>query len=79
MNIRVIIGVPAWGDTCEQPQLSRSHKVNFMYMQPRTITFSRNLFLPLTTACRNRCGYCSFQDTGTGRVCHGCRTKWRRP
>jgi 7,8-didemethyl-8-hydroxy-5-deazariboflavin synthase len=32
-----------------------------MYMQPRTITFSRNVFLPLTTACRNRCGYCCFR------------------
>ncbi|MGA2918457.1 7,8-didemethyl-8-hydroxy-5-deazariboflavin synthase CofG [Methanoregula sp.] len=30
-------------------------------MQRRTITFSRNVFLPLTTACRNRCGYCSFR------------------
>ncbi|MDD1696506.1 MAG: 7,8-didemethyl-8-hydroxy-5-deazariboflavin synthase CofG [Methanoregula sp.] len=30
-------------------------------MQPRIITFSRNVFLPLTTVCRNRCGYCSFK------------------
>ena len=30
-------------------------------MQPRIITFSRNVFLPLTTVCRNRCGYCSFR------------------
>jgi FO synthase subunit 1 len=30
-------------------------------MQDRPITFSKNLFLPLTTACRNRCGYCSFR------------------
>ncbi len=30
-------------------------------MQRRTITFSRNVFLPLTTACRNRCGYCCFR------------------
>ena len=30
-------------------------------MQPRTITFSRNVFLPLTTVCRNRCGYCTFR------------------
>ncbi len=28
---------------------------------PRTITFSRNVFLPLTTVCRNRCGYCCFR------------------
>jgi len=30
-------------------------------MQPRTITFSKNVFLPLTTVCHNRCGYCSFR------------------
>ena len=30
-------------------------------MQRRSITFSRNVFLPLTTACRNRCGYCCFR------------------
>lgn len=27
----------------------------------RMITYSRNVFLPLTTVCRNRCGYCSFR------------------
>jgi FO synthase subunit 1 len=27
----------------------------------RVITYSRNVFLPLTTVCRNRCGYCSFR------------------
>jgi 7,8-didemethyl-8-hydroxy-5-deazariboflavin synthase len=30
-------------------------------MQDRPVTFSKNLFLPLTTVCRNRCGYCSFR------------------
>lgn len=30
-------------------------------MQRRIITFSRNIFLPLTTVCRNRCGYCCFR------------------
>lgn len=30
-------------------------------MQDRPITFSKNLFLPLTTVCRNRCGYCGFR------------------
>jgi FO synthase subunit 1 len=27
----------------------------------RVVTFSRNVFLPLTTVCRNRCGYCGFR------------------
>ena len=26
----------------------------------RTITVSRNVFIPLTNLCRNRCGYCTF-------------------
>lgn len=30
-------------------------------MQRRVITFSKNVFLPLTTVCRNRCGYCGFR------------------
>jgi FO synthase subunit 1 len=30
-------------------------------MKHRVITFSRNVFLPLTTVCHNRCGYCSFR------------------
>ncbi|HVN74151.1 MAG TPA: 7,8-didemethyl-8-hydroxy-5-deazariboflavin synthase CofG [Methanoregula sp.] len=34
-------------------------------MQQRTLTYSRNVFLPLTTVCRNRCGYCSFRTPVT--------------
>ena len=34
----------------------------------RALTFSRNVFLPLTSACRNRCGYCSFRTP----VMEGC-------
>lgn len=30
-------------------------------MEPRVITYSKNIFLPLTSVCRNRCGYCSFR------------------
>ncbi|MFA4877593.1 MAG: 7,8-didemethyl-8-hydroxy-5-deazariboflavin synthase CofG [Methanoregula sp.] len=30
-------------------------------MQARTITYSKNVFLPLTTVCHNRCGYCCFR------------------
>lgn len=32
-----------------------------MQNRARTITFSRNVFIPLTNACRNRCGYCGFR------------------
>jgi FO synthase subunit 1 len=32
-----------------------------MDMKRRIITFSRNVFLPLTSVCRNRCGYCCFR------------------
>jgi len=27
----------------------------------RTLTFSRNVFVPLTRLCRNHCGYCTFK------------------
>jgi FO synthase subunit 1 len=30
-------------------------------MRPRVITYSKNVFLPLTTVCHNRCGYCIFR------------------
>jgi len=29
------------------------------------ITFSKNVFLPLTSVCRNRCGYCCFRTAAT--------------
>ena len=32
------------------------------------ITFSRNVFLPLTNVCANTCGYCSFKSP----VAEGC-------
>ena len=37
-----------------------------MIMRPRVITYSRNAFLPLTTVCRNTCGYCSFRTPVRG-------------
>ncbi|HTY14268.1 MAG TPA: 7,8-didemethyl-8-hydroxy-5-deazariboflavin synthase subunit CofG [Methanoregulaceae archaeon] len=37
-------------------------------MPTRTVTFSKNVFLPLTTVCRNRCGYCIFR-TPVGDHC----------
>ncbi len=30
-------------------------------MAPPFATFSRNVFIPLTNICRNRCGYCGFR------------------
>ncbi len=38
-------------------------------MAPRTVTYSRNVFLPLTSVCRNRCGYCGFRrPPGPGSI-----------
>ena len=34
---------------------------NLRTAMSRTITFSRNVFLPLTNVCANACGYCSFK------------------
>ena len=30
-------------------------------MAPQYVTFSRNVFIPLTNICRNRCAYCGFK------------------
>ena len=30
-------------------------------MNPPAITYTKNVFLPLTTVCHNRCGYCIFR------------------
>ncbi len=36
-------------------------------MMGREITYSRNVFIPLTFVCRNRCGYCTFRrEAGPG-------------
>jgi len=35
-------------------------------MQHRVITYTKNVFLPLTSVCRNRCGYCSFRTPVQG-------------
>jgi FO synthase subunit 1 len=51
----------------------------------RVLTFSRNVFLPLTTVCRNRCDYCGFRtpvqegcilapDAVSGILRHGAAT-----
>ena len=35
----------------------------------RLLTYSRNVFIPVTDLCRNRCGYCSFRrDPEEARV-----------
>lgn len=31
--------------------------------RPKTITYSRKVFIPLTTLCRDRCHYCTFVDS----------------
>ena len=42
---------------------ARAAKENF---KPDVITYSRKVFLPLTTLCRDYCGYCTFRrDPGT--------------
>jgi len=36
--------------------------------RPGVITYSRKVFIPLTTLCRDRCHYCTFVDTPTKLV-----------
>jgi FO synthase subunit 1 len=44
--------------SCPKVHLRRCRHIA---MHRRVITFSRNAFLPLTTVCQNRCGYCCFR------------------
>lgn len=30
------------------------------HLKMKTLTYSKNIFIPVTDLCRNRCGYCSF-------------------
>ena len=35
----------------------------------RTVTYSKNVFVPLTQLCRDRCGYCTFKtEPGEGKL-----------
>ncbi len=47
-----------------------SEIINFMaetakYRENNLITFSKNIFIPLTEICRNDCGYCNFKKDPT--------------
>ena len=50
----------AWTVSFPPPQLMWTNR-NY-YTMGRVITFSRNVFIPLTTVCRNRCDYCGFRN-----------------
>ncbi len=39
-------------------EAARSRRARF---HGRTVSFSKKVFLPLTTLCRDRCGYCTFR------------------
>jgi len=32
-----------------------------VFALPARVTFSRNVFVPVTNICRNACGYCGFR------------------
>ncbi len=36
--------------------------------RPGVVTYSRKVFVPLTTLCRDRCHYCVFVDTPPGQL-----------
>jgi FO synthase subunit 1 len=45
-------------------------------LKMKTVTFSRNIFLPVTDLCRNRCGYCSFRkEPENARLIHRSEAK----
>ena len=43
----------------------------------KTITYSKNIFIPVTDLCRNRCGYCSFRkDLKEAHLISRSRARW---
>ncbi len=44
----------------DSSELVRKAKIKRKRIHGKQITFSRNIFVPVTHQCRNRCGYCSF-------------------
>ncbi|MEE8167684.1 MAG: 7,8-didemethyl-8-hydroxy-5-deazariboflavin synthase subunit CofG [Candidatus Hydrothermarchaeales archaeon] len=44
----------------EQPEAQFSEIISMAL--PRRVTYSKNVFIPLTNACRNRCSYCGFRS-----------------
>ena len=54
------------GDILQILNATDSEILNFMlettkYRENNLITFSKNIFIPLTEICRNDCGYCNFK------------------
>ena len=43
------------------PQLLRAAVALKQHFKPHAITYSRKVFIPLTTLCRDYCGYCTFR------------------
>jgi 7,8-didemethyl-8-hydroxy-5-deazariboflavin synthase CofG subunit len=43
------------------PELLAAARAAKERFKPRTITYSRKVFLPLTNLCRDYCGYCTFR------------------
>ena len=37
--------------------------LNKVILDDEFITFSKNIFIPITEICKNECGYCNFKKT----------------
>jgi len=46
---------------CEGIQVLNLMKKALNLQREKIITYSRNVFIPVTRLCRNRCGYCTFR------------------
>jgi len=66
---RILIGEPLShaeahalieADNIELPALCVAAKTLRERYKPHTVTYSRKVFIPLTTLCRDKCGYCTF-------------------
>ena len=49
--------------TAEKEEILDLMKQTVNNEENNTITYSKNIFIPLTEICRNDCGYCNFKKT----------------
>lgn len=59
--LRLLDADPSWTDLTRYLHSSPLHRIS------KTVSYSRNVCIPVTRICRNRCGYCSFVE-GPGEI-----------
>ena len=51
--------------TAKDDEIIKYMSETVKYRENKQITYSKNIFIPLTEICRNNCGYCNFKKEST--------------